>query len=103
MVPLVFCSYPNLDESAYGLFQLEGISPSLLVPYSVNQRLPSGPTAISRGTLPLGKPYSVIAPAVVIFPILLVPSSANHRFPSGPFVMPPGCASFGSVYSVIVP
>src|SRR4051794_994627 len=65
---------------------------------SVNQRLWSGPRAISRGLLfAVGSANSVTAPAGVIRPIRLPARSANQTFPSGPRAMPhgslPACGS----------
>jgi len=60
--------------SAYSVFVPPVvILPILLVPASVNQRLPSGPDVIPYGLLPVGSGYSVMVPLGVIFPILLVP------------------------------
>ena len=79
------------------------IRPILLLFASVNQRLPSGPAAISCGmfsvVLSLGN--SVIAPAGVIRPILLSKVSVNQRLPSGPAAIACGCASALSGNSVI--
>lgn len=67
--------------------------PALVVPRSVNQRLPSAPGVISTGLLAGWRPAvsSVIEPAVVIRPIaLVVPWSVNQRLPSGPGAIPFG-------------
>jgi hypothetical protein len=67
------------------------IRPILLPPTSVNHRAPSGPEAISCGTLlAVGIANAVMAPDVVMLAILLPPISVNHRLPSGPAMMPPG-------------
>src|SRR4029077_8105360 len=85
----------------------EGTSrrPILLPKYSVNQRLPSGPAAISPGKLPdVGIANSVMAPAGVIRPIRLPSRSVNQRLPSGPAVIPPGALrDLGIGNSVMVP
>src|SRR6266567_149486 len=65
--------------------------PMLFAFSSVNQRLPSGPVVIPRGSLLLvGIGYSVMVPLGVIFPILFVLYSVNQRLPSGPVVIPRG-------------
>jgi len=59
----------------------------------VNQRLPSLPVTIPRGTLVPKVPgaNSVITPVGVTLPIARALSpSANQRLPSGPAVMPSG-------------
>jgi hypothetical protein len=66
------------------------IRPMLLVPDSVNQSAWSGPTVISTGRDPAGRPNSVIAPPSVIRPIRFPFSSVNHTLPSGPAVIPAG-------------
>ena len=68
------------------------IIPIWLAPYSVNQRLPSGPAVIPRGwDLAVGMGNSVMAWVVgLIIPILPAPSSVNQRLPSGPVVIPQG-------------
>src|SRR5262249_2101050 len=69
---------------------------------SANQRLPSGPTQMPRGTLPAARAYSVKVPAGVSLPILPAPASVNHRLPSGPEVMPHGPLLFvGTVNSTM--
>src|SRR5260221_4257510 len=75
---------------------------------SVNQRLPSGPAAMSFSWLtPVGRGNSVMVPLGLMRPILLpissgvlVPNplkfvSVNHRLPSGPAAM-----SFGWLLAV---
>jgi hypothetical protein len=61
---------------------------ALMVPWSVNQMLPSGPAAIPPGLLPAFRPVlnSVIAWVVgLICPDRrVVPLSVNQRLPSGP-------------------
>src|SRR5579871_6106538 len=76
--------------------------PILLSLFSVNQRLPSGPAAISSGWLLGGSANSVTAPLGVMRPISLTPTSVNQRLPSGPAVMAPGILWAGRVNSVIV-
>src|SRR2546430_12340355 len=65
-----------------------------LAPGMVNQRLPSGPAAISCGPVLAGmsdgRPNSVRWPPGVIRPIFLALISVNHRFPSRPATMPFG-------------
>ena len=66
---------------------------ALVVPASVNHRLPSAPGAIPDGLLPAFRPLenSVICAAGVIRPIaLVVPASVNHRLPSAPGAIPTG-------------
>src|SRR5207302_3196788 len=81
--------------------------PIRLARYSVNQRLPSGPTVIPwmPGMLAFVGCHSAIVPLGVIrpiFPGLL--NSTNHRLPSGPATMPSGALlRVGTVYSVITP
>ena len=66
--------------------------PIWFLPFSVNQRAPSGPETMSWGDEPtVGVGNSVTTPEGVIRPILLT-ISANHRFPSGPSVTPCGNA-----------
>jgi hypothetical protein len=61
----------------------------LLAPFSVNQRFPSGPLAIDRGSLPaVGIENSVTTPESVMRPILPALSSVNQMFPSGPAAIP---------------
>src|SRR5262249_17761199 len=65
--------------------------PILLALNSVNQRLPSDPTAMPNGPLSAVRiGYSLNTPAVVMRPILLLLNSVNHSAPSGPTVMPSG-------------
>src|SRR5437660_1682272 len=59
------------------------IRPILFTVYSVNQRLPSGPDAMSPDELPLGMRNSVTTPLGVSRPIVLALSSVNQRVPSG--------------------
>ena len=67
------------------------IRPILLAPFSVNQRLPSGPAVMPKmPLLAVGIENSVTTPAVVIRPIWLALSSVNQRLPSGPAAIPPG-------------
>ena len=71
---------------------------ALVVPASVNQRLPSGPQpAPAGGLLPAFRPplNSLIACVVgLITPIaLVVPASVNQMFPSGPAAIPSGHAA----------
>src|SRR5258707_391595 len=76
---------------------------------SVNQRLPSVPTATAVGTLPAGRRYSVIVPLVVIRPMAgMAPTSVNQRLPSAPTLIwrgtLPGLPPFRAMLnSVIVP
>src|SRR2546421_9377974 len=79
--------------------------PILLPPFSVNQRLPSGPAVIQRDTLPaVGTTNSVMMPAGVLRPILLPCLSANQRLPSGPAAIPLGkLLVVGTVNSVMTP
>src|SRR6185436_3172769 len=72
------------------------------LPLSVNQRLPSGPVAMSDGraaTSPTGN--SVKVPSGVRRPIFW--ASVNQTLPSGPFVMPPGAAPAGTMKYVTRP
>ncbi|MGO9000080.1 MAG: hypothetical protein ACLQVI_42680 [Polyangiaceae bacterium] len=68
------------------------IRPMSLPPNEVNQRLPSGPTAMPWGCSSFGIAYSIgTAPGVVaIFATLFAPCSTNQTFPSGPATMPAG-------------
>src|SRR5882757_7734877 len=63
-------------------------------PGMVNQRLPSGPAAISCGPvlagMPSGRGNSVSWPAGVIRPIFWPLISVNQRLPSGPVMIPLG-------------
>src|ERR1051325_7048905 len=79
--------------------------PILFPEYSVNQRLPSGPTAICCGALAaVGIVNSLITPAGVIRPTLFPLCSKNQRFPSGPAVIPSGWVpAVGIGNSVIAP
>ncbi len=64
--------------------------PILLLLYSTNQTLPSGPVLIASDPLlavRIGN-TPVITPAVVIRPIVLVLNSVNQMLPSGPEEMP---------------
>ena len=64
--------------------------PISLLPYSVNQRFPSGPAVMIRGFSPgVGSWNSVTVPEGVMRPMALPPGpvSVNHMFPSGPAVM----------------
>src|SRR5262245_13861148 len=63
--------------------------PIRLPAISVNQRLPSAPTAIPPGAAPGAMPAenSLSTPAVVMRPIWLRPGSVNQRLPSGPAVI----------------
>jgi hypothetical protein len=61
------------------------IRPILLANCSVNQRLPSGPTAMPHGPLwGVGTGNSMMAPVGVIRPILAAEYSVNQMLPSGP-------------------
>src|SRR6478736_5686806 len=51
---------------------------------SVNQRLPSGPAVIRRGSLTCGEVKSVEVPAGVIRPMLSLLASVYQMLPSGP-------------------
>src|SRR5260221_2846211 len=70
------------------------ISSGVLVPnplkfVSVNQRLPSGPAAMSFGwLLAVGTGNSVMVPLGLMRPIWLPPCSVNQRLLSGPAVIP---------------
>src|SRR5262245_50720521 len=58
---------------------------------SVNQRLPSEPTAMLRGEPPgIGIGNSVTTPLGVMRPILSASASVNQRLPSGPSTLPEG-------------
>ncbi len=60
----------------------------LLLVSSVNQRLPSGPLAIMKGSVPaVGMGNSVMVPVGVIVPMLFTPASVNQRLPPGPLAM----------------
>src|ERR1700747_3675654 len=76
------------------------ILPILPLKGSVNQTLPSGPTAIPCGPLPLGRGNSVNAG--LILPILSPLNSVNQRSPSGPAAIPSGPPSNVTRYSVIM-
>src|SRR4051794_31290362 len=70
------------------------IFPTFPAPCSVNQRLPSGPATMIRGTLPGdGSGYTVTTPSIVTRPTPTAPT--NHMFPSGPATIetapPKGC------------
>src|SRR5262249_24655021 len=92
-----------------------GMRPSFRVPNWVNQRLPSGPAAMTKGPPgvggsrvvvggPEGVGESVTTPVRVMRPILPATTSANHRLPSGPTVMPSGpLAAVGTANSVTKP
>src|SRR3954447_13055053 len=66
------------------------IIPILATLSSVNQRLPSGPAVIPRGSaMAVGTANSVMAPvAELIIPILSERSSVNQSLPSGPAAIP---------------
>src|SRR5580658_6810082 len=72
---------------------------------SVNQRLPSGPSAIAVGPLPeLGSGNSLkLLPEGATRPILLATGSVNHKLPSGPRAMPDVSSPLGAPNSVYVP
>ena len=74
-------------------------------PYSVNQRLPSGPAVMPCGLLLAvsAAANSVMVPAGVIRPILLPPSSVNQRLPSGPAVIRRAAVRRGDGNSVTTP
>ena len=73
--------------------------PIWFLPFSVNQRAPSGPTVMSWGVeLVVGGGNSVTTPVGVMRPILPV-SSVNQRFPSGPSATPCGSAVLPIGYS----
>src|SRR6516225_4368700 len=61
--------------------------PTLDEPSLVNHRLPSGPTVIPKGPLPVPKPLRRL-PLVVICPTPWASCSVNQRLPLGPVVMP---------------
>src|SRR2546421_107237 len=86
---------------------LPGKLRSWLLLYSVNQRLPSGPSVMLLGSLvAVGRANSVILPVGVMRPIWLSESepSVNQRLPSGPTVMPPGpLLVVGKANSVMLP
>ncbi len=79
--------------------------PIRFLPFSTNQRLPSGPVTMPFApafAVPMGN--SVMTPAVVMRPTLLPCFSVNQRWPSGPTVMPVGwLLAFGSGNSVKSP
>ena len=55
---------------------------------SVNQRLPSGPSAMSlTNAFAVGTGSSVTTPAVVMRPMALAPAFVNQSAPSGPFAI----------------
>src|SRR5260370_41719029 len=63
--------------------------PILLLPSSVNQRLPSRPAVIPQGALPaVGMGNSVMMPLGLMRPILLPVPSVNQRLPLGPAAIP---------------
>src|SRR5216683_439263 len=72
--------------------------PTLLPLFSVNQRLPSGPTVMPPGRTPLPRSYSVrVFEVVFTLATYPTPLSTNcgrflipvtHRLPSGPLTMP---------------
>ena len=75
------------------------IRPIRFVPYSVNQRLPSGPAVIPEGTAVALMPAEnvVTRPLGVMRPIRPdggpdgpAPEAVNQRLPSGPAAMSPG-------------
>src|SRR5205823_2354639 len=72
---------------------------------SVNQRLPSGPAAMSQAPLlAVGMGYSVNKPPVVTLATLFAPDSMNQSFPSGPATMPAGLLKAAGIgYSVTAP
>src|SRR6516164_8939722 len=61
--------------------------PTLNEPSLVNHRLPSGPTVIPKGPLPVPKPLRRL-PLVVICPTRPSSCIVNQRLPLGPVVMP---------------
>ena len=71
------------------------IRPSLLVPYSANQRLPSGPDGdamrCGRGGNGVFLDHALVeirpTAAVTVVPFTMT-GSVNQRLPSGPVVMP---------------
>src|SRR6476646_6843204 len=79
---------------------------------SVNQRLPSGPAAISAGTLFTVSPLMLVYARgcwvvglndpIAPFPPLAL-GSVNHRLPSEPTVMPPGLVSAAILNSLLEP
>src|SRR5260370_17344943 len=78
--------------------------PILLPVVSVNQRLPSGPSAMSNGVRPLpGSAKSVLWPAIVLLAIFSATGSVYHMLPSGPLMMPPVSAPPGAPYSENAP
>src|SRR5689334_2313920 len=79
--------------------------PTWLLHWSVNQTLPSLPSAAPHKQPPPGTLYSVTVPLVVILPTLPEPST-NQMLPSEPVVIPPrrpGLELIPELYSVIVP
>src|ERR1035437_1251329 len=83
----------------------EGVTlPIFSMPYSVNQRLPSGPVVMYSGWLPFEEvANSVMVPEGVTLPILPAKNSVNQRLPSGPVVMKYGWSPVGVANSVMVP
>ncbi len=80
------------------------IRPILPEPFSVNQRLPSGPAVIPQGRADaVGTANSVIDPPGVIRAILSVPASVTQRLPSEPVVIRVGRLPALKLYVVIVP
>ena len=68
------------------------------LPATVNQRLPSAPSAMpaARGPLPAPEGKLVIVPSGVIRPSVAgLPASVNQTAPSGPAAIAPGCAPPG--------
>src|SRR5208282_662362 len=77
---------PHLDGSP-GLHPLQKMVmlPILLLPFSTNQTLPSGPAVMPLGAaLRVGMANSVTVPLGVTRATLFPTSSVNHTLPSGP-------------------
>src|SRR5207247_1907184 len=73
------------------MLPLVEIRPIWFARFSVNQRLPSGPSVIALGPLfAVGIVNSVMVPAGVIRPTLLALYSVYQTLPSGADVMPAG-------------
>src|SRR5208282_2945285 len=82
----------------------ETVTRPILSMRPVNQRLPSEPAVIPKGSLAAADVNSVTVPLGVIRPIWAAPVSVNQRLPSGPFVIPSGwLLAVGIGNSVIVP
>src|SRR5262245_9867120 len=87
--PAIVISAPPPADPDAGASVVPGgtMRPIWPVKYSVNHRLPSGPSAIPSGpAASVGIENSMAAPAVVRRTILLSVTPVNQRLPSGPDV-----------------